>query len=183
MELVAWVNDLLQISYTKIEQCGAGGAYCQIIDSIYCKYLVTLAIVLPYFVSPCTLPLVPSSTLEAPRLPQYYIPPTLVQMTRENLILTMDTFSGRTDATRKDECEARIRVHRQLQDPPNVLQAEEDRQGVYSSMLFIFISSRSFTRYVRSLLSFSLRVLDSRPCSFSMARSCTVTSSICSYFC
>ncbi|KAI0783494.1 microtubule binding protein [Abortiporus biennis] len=34
-ELVAWVNDLLQINYTKIEQCGTGGAYCQIMDSIY----------------------------------------------------------------------------------------------------------------------------------------------------
>jgi hypothetical protein len=78
----------------------------------------------------------------------------------------MDTFSGRTDATREDEREARIRVHRQLQDPPNVLQAEEDRQGVYSSMSFILISSRSFTRYVRSLLSSSLRVLDSPPLLF-----------------
>ncbi|KAI0073007.1 hypothetical protein K474DRAFT_1775031 [Panus rudis PR-1116 ss-1] len=35
MELLAWVNDLLQINYTKIEQCGTGGAYCQIMDSIY----------------------------------------------------------------------------------------------------------------------------------------------------
>jgi hypothetical protein len=78
----------------------------------------------------------------------------------------MDTFSGRTDATREDEREARIRVHRQLQDPPNVLQAEEDRQGVYSSMSFILISSRSFTRYVRSLLSSSLRILDSPPLVF-----------------
>ncbi|VDB99433.1 unnamed protein product [Peniophora sp. CBMAI 1063] len=34
-ELVAWVNDLLQINYTKIEQCGTGAAYCQIMDSIY----------------------------------------------------------------------------------------------------------------------------------------------------
>lgn len=34
-ELVGWVNDLLQISYTKIEQLGGGGAFCQIIDSIY----------------------------------------------------------------------------------------------------------------------------------------------------
>lgn len=34
-ELVQWVNDLLQINYTKIEQCGSGAAYCQIIDSIY----------------------------------------------------------------------------------------------------------------------------------------------------
>jgi len=34
-ELLGWLNDLLQINYTKVEQCGAGGAYCQIIDSIY----------------------------------------------------------------------------------------------------------------------------------------------------
>ncbi|KAI9611108.1 hypothetical protein H4Q26_008957 [Puccinia striiformis f. sp. tritici PST-130] len=29
-ELVAWVNDLLQLNYTKIEQCGSGAAYAQI---------------------------------------------------------------------------------------------------------------------------------------------------------
>jgi len=34
-ELVQWVNELLQINYTKIEQCGSGAAYCQIMDSIY----------------------------------------------------------------------------------------------------------------------------------------------------
>lgn len=34
-ELLAWLNDLLQVNYTKIEQCGSGGAYCQIMDSIY----------------------------------------------------------------------------------------------------------------------------------------------------
>jgi len=34
-DLLAWLNELLQISYTKIEQCGTGGAYCQILDSIY----------------------------------------------------------------------------------------------------------------------------------------------------
>jgi len=34
-ELIAWVNDLLQINYTKVEQCGTGGAYCQILDSVY----------------------------------------------------------------------------------------------------------------------------------------------------
>ncbi|KAF9517182.1 hypothetical protein BS47DRAFT_1434484 [Hydnum rufescens UP504] len=34
-DLLAWLNDLLQISYVKIEQCGTGGAYCQILDSIY----------------------------------------------------------------------------------------------------------------------------------------------------
>jgi len=34
-DLLAWVNDLLQINYTKIEQCGTGAAYCQILDSIY----------------------------------------------------------------------------------------------------------------------------------------------------
>lgn len=34
-ELLAWANELLQINYTKIEQCGTGAAYCQILDSIY----------------------------------------------------------------------------------------------------------------------------------------------------
>ncbi|KAF8319745.1 microtubule binding protein [Clavulina sp. PMI_390] len=34
-ELIQWVNDLLQTNYTKIEQLGSGGAYCQIIDSCY----------------------------------------------------------------------------------------------------------------------------------------------------
>ncbi|EIN12196.1 hypothetical protein PUNSTDRAFT_96893 [Punctularia strigosozonata HHB-11173 SS5] len=34
-ELLGWLNDLLQINYTKVEQCGTGGAYCQVIDSIY----------------------------------------------------------------------------------------------------------------------------------------------------
>jgi len=34
-ELIAWVNELLQLNYTKVEQCGTGGAYCQIMDSIY----------------------------------------------------------------------------------------------------------------------------------------------------
>lgn len=34
-ELIQWVNDLLQIHYTKIEQCGTGGAYCQILDSVF----------------------------------------------------------------------------------------------------------------------------------------------------
>ncbi|KAF9052428.1 microtubule binding protein [Hymenopellis radicata] len=34
-DLLAWLNELLQLNYTKVEQCGTGGAYCQIIDSIY----------------------------------------------------------------------------------------------------------------------------------------------------
>ncbi|KAF9348929.1 hypothetical protein BGX26_012704 [Mortierella sp. AD094] len=34
-ELIAWVNDLLGLSYTKIEQMGSGAAYVQIMDSIY----------------------------------------------------------------------------------------------------------------------------------------------------
>lgn len=34
-ELLAWLNELLQINYTKVEQCGTGAAYCQILDSIY----------------------------------------------------------------------------------------------------------------------------------------------------
>jgi len=34
-ELLAWLNDLLKLKYTKVEQCGTGAAHCQIIDSIY----------------------------------------------------------------------------------------------------------------------------------------------------
>ena len=38
-ELLAWLNELLQINYTKVEQCGTGAAYCQILDSIYRTFL------------------------------------------------------------------------------------------------------------------------------------------------
>lgn len=34
-ELLQWINDLLQLNLTKIEQLGTGSAYCQIMDSIY----------------------------------------------------------------------------------------------------------------------------------------------------
>ncbi|PWN21511.1 hypothetical protein BCV69DRAFT_269260 [Microstroma glucosiphilum] len=34
-ELLAWLNELLNLNYTKVEQCGSGFAYAQIIDSIY----------------------------------------------------------------------------------------------------------------------------------------------------
>ncbi|CAE6447637.1 unnamed protein product [Rhizoctonia solani] len=34
-ELLGWLNELLQLNYTKVEQCGSGAAYCQILDSIY----------------------------------------------------------------------------------------------------------------------------------------------------
>ena len=36
-DLLAWINELLQVNYTKIEQCGTGGVYCQIMDSVYGK--------------------------------------------------------------------------------------------------------------------------------------------------
>ncbi|CEP60351.1 microtubule-binding protein BIM1 LALA0_S01e08746g [Lachancea lanzarotensis] len=34
-ELLGWLNELLRLNYGKIEQCGTGAAYCQIVDSIY----------------------------------------------------------------------------------------------------------------------------------------------------
>ncbi|KAK6542218.1 hypothetical protein TWF694_007976 [Orbilia ellipsospora] len=34
-ELLIWLNALLQLNVTKIEQCGTGAAFCQIMDSIY----------------------------------------------------------------------------------------------------------------------------------------------------
>lgn len=36
-ELIAWLNELLALNYTKVEQCGNGAAYAQVIDSIYGK--------------------------------------------------------------------------------------------------------------------------------------------------
>ncbi|KAF1999793.1 hypothetical protein P154DRAFT_523099 [Amniculicola lignicola CBS 123094] len=34
-ELVAWLNNLLQLNVTKVEQCGTGAALCQVFDSIF----------------------------------------------------------------------------------------------------------------------------------------------------
>ncbi|KAE9989553.1 hypothetical protein Vi05172_g5432 [Venturia inaequalis] len=34
-ELLAWLNQLLQLNITKVEQCGTGAALCQVFDSIY----------------------------------------------------------------------------------------------------------------------------------------------------
>eukprot|EP00802_Teleaulax_amphioxeia_P019455 Tamp_19689.p1 GENE.Tamp_19689~~Tamp_19689.p1 ORF type:complete len:296 (-),score=114.58 Tamp_19689:356-1150(-) len=34
-ELLSWLNELLQLNYTKVEQCANGAAYCQIMDAIY----------------------------------------------------------------------------------------------------------------------------------------------------
>lgn len=35
VDLLKWVNDLLNLNYNKIEQLGSGAAYCQIMDSIF----------------------------------------------------------------------------------------------------------------------------------------------------
>ena len=34
-ELLAWLNELTQLGYTKVEQCGTGAAHCMVMDSIY----------------------------------------------------------------------------------------------------------------------------------------------------
>ncbi|KAL1985515.1 hypothetical protein VTN96DRAFT_7846 [Rasamsonia emersonii] len=34
-ELLAWLNNLLQLNMTKVEQCGTGAAFCQVFDSIF----------------------------------------------------------------------------------------------------------------------------------------------------
>lgn len=34
-ELIQWLNSLLQLNITKVEQCGTGAALCQVFDSIY----------------------------------------------------------------------------------------------------------------------------------------------------
>ncbi|KAK9387681.1 calponin homology domain-containing protein [Lipomyces mesembrius] len=34
-ELISWMNDLLQLNLTRVEQCGTGAPLCQIFDSIF----------------------------------------------------------------------------------------------------------------------------------------------------
>ncbi|ORY03194.1 hypothetical protein K493DRAFT_328487 [Basidiobolus meristosporus CBS 931.73] len=34
-DILNWLNDLLKLNYTKVEQLGIGAAYCQILDSLY----------------------------------------------------------------------------------------------------------------------------------------------------
>lgn len=34
-DLLAWINDLLQLNVTKIESIGTGAVLCQLMDSIY----------------------------------------------------------------------------------------------------------------------------------------------------
>lgn len=34
-DILKWINDLLQINISKIEQLGSGAVYCQILDSMY----------------------------------------------------------------------------------------------------------------------------------------------------
>ncbi|OTA98259.1 hypothetical protein M426DRAFT_17577 [Hypoxylon sp. CI-4A] len=34
-ELISWLNSLLQLNMTKVEQCGTGAALCQVFDSIF----------------------------------------------------------------------------------------------------------------------------------------------------
>ncbi|WPK26189.1 hypothetical protein PUMCH_003537 [Australozyma saopauloensis] len=35
LELLLWLNQTLQLDYVKVEQCGTGAAYCQLMDAIY----------------------------------------------------------------------------------------------------------------------------------------------------
>jgi RP/EB family microtubule-associated protein len=34
-ELLSWINDLLSINMTKVEQMASGAAYCQMMDAIF----------------------------------------------------------------------------------------------------------------------------------------------------
>ena len=34
-EILSWLNELLSLQLTKVEQCATGAVYCQIIDAIY----------------------------------------------------------------------------------------------------------------------------------------------------
>ncbi|KAL3896258.1 MAG: hypothetical protein SGCHY_004185, partial [Lobulomycetales sp.] len=34
-ELLTWLNALLALEYTSVQQCGSGAAFCQVLDSLY----------------------------------------------------------------------------------------------------------------------------------------------------
>ena len=34
-DILGWLNQLLGLNYTKVEQCANGAAYCQVFDAIY----------------------------------------------------------------------------------------------------------------------------------------------------
>lgn len=53
-DLLAWVNELLQLNYTKVEQCGTGAAYCQILDSIYGALATSDRLRSPSWITPST---------------------------------------------------------------------------------------------------------------------------------
>ena len=90
-ELLQWVNELLAINYTKIEQCGTGAAYCQVMDSIY-------------------------GTQAHMTCHSYLGGLTVLVASRDGV------FRRRAYAAGQDECQTRIRVHRQFQGYAELLQ-------------------------------------------------------------
>ncbi len=56
-ELLAWLNELLKLNYSKVEQCNTGAAYCQIIDAVYPVIEESISIVnfqnIPFLIQPC----------------------------------------------------------------------------------------------------------------------------------
>lgn len=54
-DLLAWLNDLLQLNIGKIEQVGTGAPICQIFDSIFGMQIIFIAIIIDFKVTfPCT---------------------------------------------------------------------------------------------------------------------------------
>lgn len=41
-DLLGWINDLLKLNLTKIENIGTGAVLCQIMDSIYGIFIIKL---------------------------------------------------------------------------------------------------------------------------------------------
>jgi hypothetical protein len=56
-ELLAWLNELLKLNYSKVEQCNTGAAYCQIIDAVYPVIEESISIVnfhnIPFLIQSC----------------------------------------------------------------------------------------------------------------------------------
>lgn len=101
-DLLGWLNELLQINYTKVEQCGSGAAYCQVIDSIYGE--------------------TGFKHLHRTRSNQVFC---LFSDLLSNV------FRRRPNDKGKNECKTRVRIYSKFQSNAKCIQSKENRQGTW----------------------------------------------------
>lgn len=95
-ELLAWLNDLLQLGYTKVEQCGSGAAYCQILDSIFRDVRIRLLIFISFQFAFQLFLCCAGGTLFSYSLPSLFILLNRPPSPKSNSMLDMNTNTYKT---------------------------------------------------------------------------------------